>query len=275
MDELRLILARLQACLPIGDREPDGAHAGGAQLDVGAVHAGMANLPAARCELPGYSDRRMDRPELHKFDGVEWRGHRHCLHMRTVKEVRKRQRLWEVAVSDAQTLKKAWDDRQLRFGDCVGPDEAAYASHPDTWLPSAVVKLAFRSLRGKLDREGTRGQHRPLDVVAAVAGAMELHRCEWMRAQVEHIKRIKACGFLIKHYDCTPMRLAFGGLQAKLAPLARYSIKDDAAPNGWKTVSFEEFCAKRPNCKQVRHGLLEVLAQGHLLHWPEDDQHCS
>lgn len=240
-----------------------------------ALHAGMGDLPASRRELPGYRSRRVDKVAKHMFEGAEYRGSAHMLHMRTMREVHKRQRMHELAVSDARTLKKAWDDEQLRCGDCVGPGETAHASHPDTWLPSAVVKLAFRSLRGKLDREGTRGQHNHLDVVAAVAGAMELHQGEWLRGQVEHIKRIKACGFLIKHYDCTPMRLAFGRLQAELAPLARYSIKDDAAPNGWKTVSFEEFRAKRPNCKQVRHGVLEVLAQGHFLHWPEDDQHCS
>ena len=122
-------------------------------------------------------------------------------------------------------LANAWDETVLRVGDRAirQSEEPAPAQHPNTIPPDVVVREAFAFIGpSAASRDGIRGTtHRSVTASCVCAGA-QLAQEDRLTGQLTDPT---LASFVIgRHYDCTPMKLSFGRLQAQMAPSARYVV---------------------------------------------------
>ena len=88
---------------------------------------------------------------------------------------------------------------------------------------------------------------------------------EFIQRKYRQVIMEKRNPVMIRFYDCTPVRVAFGRLEHLLAPVARYAIWNEASDN-YDMVNATEFNKRFPGY-HVRKGILELLAQGLHVSW--------
>lgn len=200
------------------------------------------------------------------FDGERYRSGAHIAYARACKRARTAEREQEGQREAHSALTAAWNSERLREGDKVGPGEQTL--HPNQWDPCVVLSQAWKQLgKTKTLRGGLEGQHRGLDIMAAVAAAASEAQREYIEEHVQRVMDFGACPVIHKFYDCTPARLKFGRLQSQLMPHARYPVEIDGR---WTAVPLEQYLAHRPHAGVLRYGVLEVLAQGHTMHYMDE-----
>ena len=146
-------------------------------------------------------------------------------------------------------------------GDARADEQGA---HPNQWTAGGVLTNAWRQLgKSSTLRVGLDGQTRGLSIVAGVAGALVAEDRECTQRFVQMLRDEALCPVIHRHYDCTPMRMAFGRMQAELMPVARYALK---LLGRWTTLKLEQYLEQRPAAGVLRYGTLELLAQGGACH---------
>ena len=132
----------------------------------------------------------------------------------------------ESQARSAVPLAKAWNDRQVRCGDTVDLAEVDNAvelpTHPNAYLPSSVLRMAYSSVGRSIDDDRKAG----LTALEGVAGIISSAAARRFQADVSLMRRLGSPFVLARHYDWSPWNVAFGSLQAKVAPLARYYHHD-------------------------------------------------
>ena len=130
----------------------------------------------------------------------------------------------------AVPLAKAWSDRQVRRGDTVDLAEVDNAAelhtHPNAYLPSSVLRMAYSSVGRSIDDTGIGDRKAGLTALEGVAGIISSAAARRFQADVSLMRRLGSPFVLARHYDWSPWNVAFGSLQAKVAPLARYYHHD-------------------------------------------------
>ena len=235
-------------------------------------HVSVAALSRCLRALPGSS-----RPSaIHMYEGVEYRGKRQMHHVRQCKKHKCEIQTLQEENKNHDTLEGVWKNGVLRVGDCMKADDKGSA-HPNTYMPESVLRHAWQivgrstHLRGVVD-----GSHRGLEMLAVSSASAWLSQCDYVKEKVDLIKLHQWCPFLQRNYDASRNRMAMGRLQSRIAPHARYCVRD-TKDGPWKIVGFEEF-KKHFGGKGAnpRWGILELLAQHSTLTWSDDtDLFCG
>ena len=161
----------------------------------------------------------------------------------------------------AVPLAKAWNERQLRIGDTVDLAEvdnpAEVHVHPNAYLPSSVLRMAYSSVGRSIDDTGIGDRKASLTALEGVAGIISSAAARRFQADVSVMRRLGSPFVLARHYDWSPWNVAFGTLQAKIAPLARYYRHDGQK---WVAVPYSEMLR---TCRRgsLDRGVLELFAQ--------------
>ena len=104
------------------------------------------------------------------FSGDHRRTQAHSEYLHTCKKLKRAQQETCSEQQAASSLKRAWDEERLRFGDHVGPAE--HAVHCNQWSYPQVLRNTWLQLgKNKCIRSGVDGHHRALDIMATVAAA--------------------------------------------------------------------------------------------------------
>jgi hypothetical protein len=200
------------------------------------------------------------------FVGDGYRGKGHSQYLHACKRQRLAEKEKEEQEAEAAALEAAWNSERLRSGDLVGQSDGA-SLHMNQFTLTGVLKSAWLQLgKNKVLRVGVDGQHRGLDILAAVSSSIWLEQSDFVKQRLSEIQLDGRIPVVSKFYDCTPMRLAFGRLQPQLHVHARYPLR--LADNKWTSVPLDEFLKARPdrNRSSLRYGVLELLAQGMTCH---------
>ena len=144
-------------------------------------------------------------------------------------------------------LQRAWNDKRLRAGDCVGDAVGDLAGlHPNQWSFGGVLLNAWQQIgKSKVLRAGIDGIHRALGVLVTVASALNECQNMFIEDEVDDIRRRGSPFVLTRHYDCTPIRVLFGSLQDEVMPYARYAHFDEDL-NKTTLLSLQEYLSKHP-----------------------------
>ena len=152
---------------------------------------------------------------------------------------------------------KAWNKKQLRYGDCLltagevlAPRKSLKGPRGNQWRAEGLQWHAYGTLGSG---SGARGEaevalgktHRSAELAAVVAQASL--KCQATELQKQCLSFHKKDSFIAmvvnRNYDATPIRVKFGGLQDKIAPFARYFAQD--ANQRWKSVPLDDYMAAR------------------------------
>ena len=135
-------------------------------------------------------------------------------------------RVGDFARRSWEKLKEARDDKKV--------------AHPNTWSLPGLIKFAFQAV-GKQVRtafgvDGAKGLLPISGVAAASVRLQRLRLLDFLGAITDRESVV-----ISRHYDATPMRVGFNSAELvdKLAPIARYAIKDTTTGK-FKCVPFKE-----------------------------------
>ncbi len=152
------------------------------------------------------------------------------------------------------------DDRRRRGGQFV--------VHPSAWTAAGTLYIAFRSI-GQLtpDAKALRTTRRELDAISCASLAARSHLEGSLRTLQMCLQASRLpWAFVGRMHDSTPIKLAFGKLQA-LAPLSRYWHQ--ASPKSpAQLLTYDEWSAS-VGAKVPAVGIIDMLAQMVRIAWPE------
>jgi hypothetical protein len=184
-----------------------------------------------------------------------------------------------------QSTATAYNKGKLRRVDRINPAQVTTGSrrnrihwaHKREWSLAGTISLAV-SMVGQLSKvsELLVLTTRCMDAIAVTALAVLAHLRSATRTFTISINchaRLPRFVMCMRALDCTPIPVRFGELQGDLARIARYWYQVTAATKTqrgtWCQLTAQEFLDR--GGQLPKHGVVELMAQGGTLVWPDTE----
>ena len=199
-------------------------------------------------------------------------GPAHIAYMNKIREKFALQRTMGSERQGMASVTSAFSFERLRVGDQAlmpGADERDYGLmvHPNQYVPRSILMLAWQQIgKNKNPRAGIDAQRYDLAILASVASASLQHQSDLLHdVMTKEVVNSGRCPAILRFYDATPTRLAFGRYEDVLRPVARYAVlRGKGRTLRWRIVNIDQYKKWFPR-HHVRKGILEVLAQGAIV----------
>lgn len=204
-------------------------------------------------------------------EGVAWRSSGHAALMRKERELRRQEQQRLRDRTGFEQLRQVWNQEVvLRNRDSVPSEDgaSAQAAHPAAWSLEGLMRVGWREVGGGVRHQrggnSINETRRSMDALVCLSRSVQTQQSKRLSAWLESLP-FGGTLHVNRHFDATPLKLAFGGLDEEIRQGAKYLVDNPARPGKQMLVSWAEYKQRFPrSCPS--HGTVEIMAHNASLH---------